>query len=418
MPLKIEKVFRDTMNIQNIILPESDAFKKRKKIEERILTAASKIMSKKGFANSGMKEIAATAGVTEPTLYQHFKGKEDLLFSVVEWQMEDSLLYLHEQLQGISGAHNILRKLIWAYLRYNDIQREYINLVLLECRANRNFYKSDAYRHARRYSGIMLSIIQEGVEEGVFRDDIDPPLIRDMILGVLDFEAYTVIVSREIKEATPDHEKIMWFIDRILLTNKEKEESKVQKRQAIIQAAIRLFAKKGYAGATISDIAGKAGVSDGTVYEYFNNKEDLLLSIPEDRFDRHLQQLDETFTIRNKSRRLRRFIRDHFRLYLDDHNFLIVYLLLIQLNRRFRKSRAFNSIRRYSEVFETLVRDGVDGGTFSRDCSIRVFRNLFFGAFTHMSLRWFVVAEKETADKFKEISQLTDFLLRSVEIVQ
>lgn len=406
------------MDIQNIVLPDSDKFKKRKQTVERILTAASKIMNKNGFANSSMKEIAAAAEVTEPTLYQHFNGKEDLLFSIVEWQVEDSLLYLHEQFQGISGAHNILRKLIWAYLRYNDIQRDYINLVLLECRRNQNFYKSDAYRFFRRYSKIILSILHEGIQEGVFRKDLDPPLIRDMILGVLDFEAYTVIVSGEIKEASPDHEAIMLLLDRILLKDKDEGKSKLKKRQAIIQAAVHLFAKKGYNGATISEIAGRAGVSDGTVYEYFKNKEDLLLSIPEDRFERHLEQLDETFCIRNKSRRLRRFIRDHFRLYLDDHNFLIVYLQLIQLNRRFRKSRAFKSIRRYSDAFENLVREGIDDGSFVKDCNVRVFRNLFFGAFTHMSLRWFVVAQKERVDKFKEISQLTNYLLRAIEIIQ
>ncbi len=404
------------MDIESILIPDQKSFKERKAVTKRILKAGSKIMNEQGFAGSKMKEIANAAGITEPTIYQHFKGKEDLLFSIVEWQVEDSLVFLYEQLQGITGAYNILQKMLWAYLRYNDTNRDYISLVLLECRANRNFYHSSTYGLFRRYSGLVLSILHEGIAEGVFRPDIDPPLVRDMILGILDFEAYSVLVIGEITEAAPDHEHIMHILNPILLRQTEKTNGKVEKRQAILTAALPLFVQKGFAGATISDIAGLAGVSESAIYECFKNKNDILLSIPEDRFERHLCQLDETFMVTNKSRKLRRFIRDHFRLYLDDHNFLIIYLLMIQLNRRFTESRAYNSWRSYIEVFENLIKEGIDEGSFSPECHVRVYRNLFLGAFIHMSLRWFIVSETDKVDKFKEISQLTDLLLDSVEI--
>lgn len=404
------------MDIKSILIPDQEPFKERKAVIKKILKAGSTVMNEQGFAGSKMKEIARVAGITEPTIYQHFKGKEDLLFSIVGWQVEDSLVYLFEQLQGITGAYNILQKMVWAYLRYNDTNRDYISLVLLECRANKNFYRSDTYQLFRRYSGIILAIIHEGIAEGVFRPDIDPPLVRDMILGLLDFEAYSVLVIGEIKDAASDHQHIMRILKPILLKQSESADDKVEKRQAIMASALQLFVEKGFAGATISDIAGLATVSESAIYECFKNKEDILLSIPEDRFERHLEQLDETFMVTNKSRKLRRFIRDHFRLYLDDHNFLVIYLLMIQLNRRFTKSRAYNSWRSYVEAFEKLVKEGIDEGSFSSECHVRVYRNLFLGAFIHMSLRWLIVSESETVDKFKEISHLTDLLLDSVEI--
>ena len=402
------------MNMQSFFVSGAEFSKKRKGVEEKILEAASKVMYRNGFGGSSMNAIAQKAGVSEPTIYQYFKGKEDLLFSVVERQIEDSFLFLNEHLQGLNGAHNKLRKLIWAHLRYNDLNREYLTLILLECRSNLNFYQSRAYDLLRKYSGIILSILHEGIQEGVFRSDIYPRLVRSIILGLLDFEAYTVLVTGEIGEAVPDHEDIMRLLDRMLLRNDGGMKSQVEKKRAIIGAALRLFAEKGYAGATISEIAKSAGVSDGAVYEYFKNKEDLLLSIPEDRFSSHLEQLDETFNVQNPVRKLRRFIRDHFRLYLDDSNFLIVYLLLIQLNSRFRKSRAYDSVRRYMDVFENIVHEGIKAGSFTQDCNVRVYRNMFLGAFTHMSLRWFVVGEKERADKFKEISEFTNLLLDSI----
>ena len=56
---------------------------------------------------------------------------------------------------------------------------------------------------------------------------------------------------------------------------------KSQTRKAqILAAAERVFSRKGFPEATISDVAREAGVSDATIYEYFPSKEELLFSIP------------------------------------------------------------------------------------------------------------------------------------------
>ena len=51
------------------------------------------------------------------------------------------------------------------------------------------------------------------------------------------------------------------------------------KRQRILDAAVRVFAKKGYHGAKVAEIAKKAGVADGTIYLYFRDREDILVSL-------------------------------------------------------------------------------------------------------------------------------------------
>lgn len=53
-----------------------------------------------------------------------------------------------------------------------------------------------------------------------------------------------------------------------------------QRRTQILSAAARVFAAKGYARATIADIAKAAGVAEGSIYNYFKNKQDLLVSLP------------------------------------------------------------------------------------------------------------------------------------------
>lgn len=385
-------------------------------IKREILHSASRIMSQKGFNESNISEIALEAAVKEPIIYQYFKNKEDLLFSVVEDQMGKYLLFLNEHLKGINGVEPKLRKFIWAHLRYNDVNREYITLVLLECRTNPNFYKSKAYELVRENVRILMIILEEGCKEGVFGQDVNLHLFRDLVFGLMDFEAIMCLVTNEIHEAAFDHEDIMQLLERILFGKYRPKVSPIDKKQRILRSAIRMFAEKGYAGATISEIASLANVADGTVYEYFKNKEDVLLSIPEERFKDHLTEIEETFYIRNSVRKLKRYIKHHFELYLIDRDFLRNYMMLILLNRRFYQSRAYESLRLYVKVFEDLVDEGINDGSFKHDTNIRVFRNMFLGAFTHMVLRWIFRSEGKNIDKMSEINEISELLCEAIVV--
>jgi len=381
-----------------------------------ILQATAKIMNKNGFAKSSISEIALEAGVKDPVIYQHFKGKEDLLFSIVKTHMDKGFEFMDEQLQGISGARNKLRKFVWAHLRNNDVDRESITLVLLECRSISKFYQSDVYKMIRRYAHILTDILRDGVREGTFRPDINLVLIRDLIFGLLDFQAITCLITREIPEATPDHEHCMRLIERILLSRNNAKVDNFGKRQIILSSAIKIFADKGYNDATISEIANLADVATGTVYEYFKNKEELLLAIPEERLQRHLAEIEKAFTLVEPLRKLRRFIKYHFNLYLIDREFLKVWINIIILNRRFYQSRSYESLQLYLRTFQVLVKEGIDDGSFAQDTNVRVFRNLFIGVFTHMVLRWIFVSQRKTIDMVKEINEVTDLLADALTI--
>ena len=63
------------------------------------------------------------------------------------------------------------------------------------------------------------------------------------------------------------------------------------RRESIIQAAIEVFGKKDFKTASISEIAQKAGIADGTIYQYFRNKEDLFFSIPIEKTNEFRGQL-------------------------------------------------------------------------------------------------------------------------------
>ena len=385
-----------------------------KKIEQ-ILNAAEEIMSEQGLQNSSIAEIAKKAGVTDSLIYNYFKGKEDLLFSIPGRRMKEVLKNLLEQLQGIPDPISRLSKMIWFHLHFNDTYRGYASLLLLECRSNRNFYQHEAYGLIRQYAGIMIGILEDGVEKQIFRSDVNMHLVRDIIFGVLDWEGLSCLASQEIKETTPDLEPILDLI-LPMIAFQPKSENTEFKASRILRAAESVFAEKGYIQATISEIAKIANVSEGTIYEYFKNKDDLLFSIPEKRFQEHTAQLDEIFELKTPLRKLRRFIRYHFFLYMTEPNFVKVFLLHIQLSQRFYGSYVYKTFQQYTKTITDVLEEGKKDGSIRSNVNIRVFKNLFLGAFSHMALRWLILGEEAETDKMKEIDEVVLLLSRAVAI--
>jgi TetR/AcrR family fatty acid metabolism transcriptional regulator len=154
----------------------------------KILAAAEEVMSQKGFACSSISEIARKANVADSVIYQYFRGKQDLLFSVPGEKLKKQLALLKEHLAGIPDVQSQLQKVIWLQLRYHDAHKGYARLLLMECRSFKAFYSSPAYEIVREYARILTSILDRGVKEGRFRSDVHIRLMRDVILGTLDME--------------------------------------------------------------------------------------------------------------------------------------------------------------------------------------------------------------------------------------
>jgi TetR/AcrR family fatty acid metabolism transcriptional regulator len=192
------------------------------------------------------------------------------------------------------------------------------------------------------------------------------------------------------------------------------EGSRVNRLDAIITAAKKIFAEKDFAKATISEIAGSAGVADGTIYEYFQSKEDILISIASNQFDSYLERVAGAFEITSPDRKLRRLIKYHFSSFLGDREFLKVFLLRLQVNDRFYTSKAFEAFRSYCTLIEEVIEEGKAAGVFRSTVNSRVFRNMFLGAFIHMTLRWFVLRESAPVDRMEEIDQVTELLTSAV----
>jgi TetR/AcrR family fatty acid metabolism transcriptional regulator len=381
--------------------------------KKKILLAAEGVMLQKGFADSSISEIARTANVTDSAIYLYFKNKQDLLFSVLAEKLQEQLVLLKEHLEGIPDHLGQLRKLMWIQLRYHDLHRGYARLLLLECRSFKAFYSSSVYETLREYARTITSIVTRGAGEAAFRGDVSAKLIRDVILGVLDLETISSITSGEIASAVSDFEDIVDLVDA-MVAPREPQGRRLTRMEAILEGAKKVFSQRDFSRATISEIAGLAGVADATIYEYFQNKEDILLSLAANQLSSYLDQAATAFDITDPERKLRRLIKYHFFCFLKDLEFLKLFLMSLQVNSRFYGSRGFEVFRSYGQLIEGVIEEGKTKGIFRASVNPRVFRNMFLGSFVHMCVRWFIVQENARVDKVREIEQVTELLVSAV----
>jgi TetR/AcrR family fatty acid metabolism transcriptional regulator len=379
--------------------------------KERILQSAEELISEQGVARTTIAMIAKKASVSDSLAYQYFKDKEDLVFAVARRRLEDALNQLQDHLQGIYDARSQLGKLLWFGLSYNDGHRDYVRNLMFEYRSNRDFYRSEAYGFIRRHAGITLGILTRGVEEKVFTDKADMRLVREILYGALDFEAVDSVITGEIQNAASDWNDLMDLTLRMIEAGEPTEP--VEKRDRIIECAEKIFADSGFAKARIADVAGMAGIAEGSIYDFFEHKEDLLFSITEKRLNELLDPPRTMFVIQSPSGKLQRFIESCFERFLRNRDFLKVFVMDNLLSRRFYSSKAYGAFTGHMRVLEDIIEAGKASGAFRPEVNARVFRNMFLGAFTHIALRWIVFGERHF-DKMNEIDHLTKLLCRAV----
>jgi AcrR family transcriptional regulator len=151
-----------------------------------ILKAAEHIFARKGFHAATVSDIARKANVSEGTIYEYFSSKEILLFSIPAETIQQYLDKNLEILEHIQGAASKLRFLIHRHLELYADNPDYANVVMLILKGNRNFLKTSAYKIVRASAKMTIQVIEEGIQNGEFRSDIQPYLVRAMIWGTIE----------------------------------------------------------------------------------------------------------------------------------------------------------------------------------------------------------------------------------------
>ena len=178
----------------------------------KIADALRVLLETKDFGAITTSEIAKSAGVTEALIYKYFKGKRDLLYQLLSEYLEHYDVQVERDLKGIKGALNKLRKLIWSHINVYATDRVFAKILLLDVRSFSDYYTSETYKLVRKYTEILLEIIQEGIKNKEIRDDIPPVFLRQAILGSIENVCLTRVVFDQ--KISPDDltEKLCEFV--------------------------------------------------------------------------------------------------------------------------------------------------------------------------------------------------------------
>ncbi len=160
------------------------------------------------------------------------------------------------------------------------------------------------------------------------------------------------------------------------------------KRRQILDAAVAVFAQKGYFTARVSDIASAAGVADGTIYLYFKNKEDVIVSLFADVLERHLARAKEEISRAGTPRQKLLAIARHHLAALSERRDVAI-LFQTELRQSTLMSRlSSKELRGYFELLTKVVEEGQQAGAFRAEIPRSLVVQSFFGALDEMVTSW------------------------------
>jgi len=170
------------------------------------------------------------------------------------------------------------------------------------------------------------------------------------------------------------------------------------KRDRILDAATKVFARRGFFGSQVADVAKRAGVAAGTVYLYFKSKDDLLLSL----FDRTMRDaiaegraaldaLDRTVT---PIERLRHIAHVHLARLGRDPQLAVVFQVELRQSTKFMAKLSTTSLRDYLGLIRSVIVEGQQTGQFRADINPTLAAKVIFGALDEMATNW-ILSERE-----------------------
>lgn len=171
--------------------------------------------------------------------------------------------------------------------------------------------------------------------------------------------------------------------------------ARADRRDAILRAAIDVFAGRGFFNAQVADVARAAGVAAGTVYLYFESKDDLLVSI----FERTMREAiaegrAAVAPIRDPIEQLRTVARVHLDRMGRDRSLAVVFQVELRQSTKFMERFSSTLLREYLGIIRGIIVDGQKSGAFRRELNATLAAKLFFGGLDEMATNWILSRRK------------------------
>ncbi len=188
------------------------------------------------------------------------------------------------------------------------------------------------------------------------------------------------------------------------MAQKSARNGSTGKRESILRAATRVFARNGYFNSKVADIARAAGVADGTVYLYFKSKEEILHSI----FDQNMAEalaadrklIDK---LRDPREKLRRIATLHLERLGADRDLAVVFQVELRGSTKFMEEFSAAGFAEYLGLLRAIFEEGQRAGLFRKELNAKVAAKIFFGALDEMATNWIISKRSYKLEPMAEV---------------
>jgi TetR/AcrR family transcriptional regulator, fatty acid metabolism regulator protein len=176
------------------------------------------------------------------------------------------------------------------------------------------------------------------------------------------------------------------------------------KRESILRAATRVFARNGYFNSKVADIARQADVADGTVYLYFKSKEEILHSI----FDQNMAEAIAAGRvliekIRDPGVKLRRIAMLHLERLGADRDLAVVFQIELRGSTKFMQEFSAAGFAEYLGLLRQTFEEGQRSGVFRKDLNAKLVSKILFGALDEMATNWIISKRNYKLEPMAEV---------------
>jgi TetR/AcrR family fatty acid metabolism transcriptional regulator len=183
------------------------------------------------------------------------------------------------------------------------------------------------------------------------------------------------------------------------------------KRERILDAAVRVFASRGFHATRVSDVARAAGVADGTIYLYFKSKDALLVSLFESHVERLLDFLEKELPrSASSSEKLKRIVEVQLGLLEGERDLAEVVTVILRQSTKLLKQYAAPMFSAYLDAIARVIAEGQASGEMRKDISPHLAARAIFGALDGIAMTW-ALGKAERGGLVWASAQLAQILL-------
>jgi len=173
------------------------------------------------------------------------------------------------------------------------------------------------------------------------------------------------------------------------------------KRTKILKAAIKVFAQEGFFNAKVEQIAKLAGVATGTTYLYFENKDDILISIFEEEMIPIIESMRIALGKKNTAReKIHEIISSHLQMIQEKPDMAQLLEIELRQSSKFIHSYKGTKFKEYLDIMADAFAEGQENGEFRNDIQPTIFKQILFGALDQIAINWTLSKSKKIDLKF------------------